>query len=596
MRSFLTHFAIELRRRLRTAWRFPRRLLARFVEQDDLYSMLILSGLIGFGAALVTVAFRESIHGVQWLLTRRTGGLVETAMALPYWARIVVPAVGGLIAGGILRALNGRRRGVRPTDYMEAVAVGDGTLDARTSIVRSAASVVTIASGGSIGREGAMVQLSAIVGSRLGVDLLLSKPRRRLAVACGAAAGMAAAYNAPIAGSLFVAEIVLGSIAMESFGPMIVASVVSSVTIHSFLGYAPVFQIPALTFRSNWELIAYGIVGLAVGLLAPAFLELLRQAETLLHRWTWPAPVRLALGGLVVGVISVWFPGVWGNGYSEVTRILHGDVLGLALLAILAAKILATAATVGSGAVGGIFTPTLFVGAAGGALIGGIVHALFPHSGIEPASYALVGMGALLAATTHAPLTAILMIFEMTLDYRITLPLMLASVIAHYVAKIYRQGSSVYAHALRERVDLAGPFGDAENVSALIRHTSAGARRRGNQLQLEGSAQSGRQSHLWVVDSEDRLVGHIPSRSLRTSSIGKAHLLTVDDVESVAHVLTPETRIGHALAQFLDSRAEVLPVVRSAEDRRFLGTISRHDLLLVVQDQLATETQKKKRR
>src|SRR5262249_9344658 len=199
----------------------------------------------------------------------------------------------------------------------------------------------------------------------------------------------------------------------------------------------------------------YVILGTLLGHLAPPFLALLDFSKSLFARIPLRLPGHLALGGLIVGVVSIFAPQVWGNGYSVVGTILNGQLVGVMLLAVLAAKLVATSATVGSGAVGGVFTPTLFVGCAIGALFGGVCHHALPNVTSEPAAYALIAMGGFLAGTTHAPLTSILMLFEMTLDYDIVLPLMLTCVIAHYTAKVYRRGESIY-HASLNRAMTAG--------------------------------------------------------------------------------------------------------------------------------------------
>jgi H+/Cl- antiporter ClcA len=535
-----------------------RQLLGRFVQQDDLRSMLLLSGCIGVGGALVSVAFREAVRALEYTYTRSPGSLVNAAQHLPWWARILVPTVGGALAGAVL--MLGRRWAERrPTDYMYAVAAGTGRLSVRGSLVRSGSSVISIASGSSIGREGSMIQLSALVGSRVGSGLRLSQPRRRLAVACGAAAGVASAYNAPIGGALFVAEIVLGSIAMESFGPLIVASVVASVTIHSFLGYAPVYQIPPLSYGSNWQLGLYAALGLVLGLLAPALLELMRRAEREFERLGPPGVLRLGLGGLIVGLLSVWTPGVWGNGYGEVSLILHYGIAGVVLATLLLTKILATVASVGSGAVGGVFTPTLFVGAAAGALFGELARAATGIETLEPAAYAVVGMGALLAATIHAPLTAILMVFEMTQDYRITLPLMLAAVVAHYVARFYRHGESVYALSFADVRASSQAREATESLAGLIKSEDA--------LAAGAPGVDGR----WVVDRAGFLVGRWQGGELAAPGC----------------TLYRDQSFDAALGEFLRTEAAVLPVVADELEPRFLGTVSRQDLLLALQEHLA---------
>ena len=432
--------------------RLPRRALTLLSpggrEPPLLLPLAALAGILG---ALVTVLFREGIGGLEWLLGGHGGGLVEMSIGLPRWQRLLLPAVGGLVAGLILQEIGARLGGLRTTDYMEAIAVGDGRIGIRQSLVRAASSLCTVASGGSIGREGAMVQLAAMVASTLGRLARFNQDSLRLLVAAGAAAGLASAYNAPIAAALFVAEIVLGSIAIEHIGPPIVASAIANLTVHDFLGYAPVYVIPDFRIVSDWELWLYLLLGLIAGHMAPVFLNLLERAHRLFARLPVPLAVRLGLGGLIVGAISVYEPQVWGNGYGVVNSVLLAPWIWQALLTVLVLKMLATAATHGSGAVGGAFTPTLFVGALLGALFGTLVQMLLPTGTAPPNAYAVVGMGAMLAGTTHAPLMSILMVFEMTMDYRIVLPLMLAVVVAHYTARRYRGVRPMYAESLLPR-------------------------------------------------------------------------------------------------------------------------------------------------
>jgi len=485
-------------------WLTRARLL--LLGHEELAGLVFWAALTGFCGALASVAFREGIRLFERLLTGASGGLVMTATALPGWHRVLTPLVGGITAGLVLHLgarWSGSRRSV---NYMEAVVVTDGTIAARPTLIRSISSLFTIGSGGSIGREGSMVQLAALLGSKLGLLSRAPVPRRRLLVACGAAAGVASAYNAPIAGALFVAEIVLGSIAMESFGPLLVASVTANVTIHRFLGYGPVFAIPHVRFGANWELFVYGLLGVVLGHLAPPFLTLIETTKRRVAGIAAPQYVKLGVGGLVVGLISYAYPQVWGNGYSVVSTILVGQLGGWLLLEIFAAKILSTAATVGSGAVGGIFTPTLFIGAAVGALVSALVHWAWPGAASSPGAYALVGMGGFLAATTHAPLTSILMIFEMTLDYDVVLPLMLACVTAHYTAKAYRGGRSVYHESLRPLREGAEPDWRLRTIEALVRPVAAVVTERMTiRAMLDGLPKRPVQT-VYIVDDSQQLV------------------------------------------------------------------------------------------
>ncbi|HWB61224.1 MAG TPA: chloride channel protein, partial [Chthoniobacteraceae bacterium] len=335
------------------------------VQPSELQVMLFWAGVIGFAGGVSSVVFRKLSQGMHWVFTGQTGGLVETFEHLVWWQRLIVPAIGGGLAGFTLYL--GTRISSRKssTDYMEAIALGDGIVPARLSLVKCLSAMFTIASGGSIGREGPLVQLAAMLASLLGRVRKIPTLQLRLLVACGAAAGIASAYNAPIGGAMFVAEIVLCSMAMETFGPLVFSSVVATLTVRNFLGSDPLYEIqmPGVRLNSNWEIIPYLFLGITAGLAAPWFLRLLRVSETLFSKLTLPRFARMTLGGLAVGVLAIFYPETCGNGYSVVNGILHGHYLWYGLLLILVFKLAGTAATFGSGAVGGVFTPTLFTGA-----------------------------------------------------------------------------------------------------------------------------------------------------------------------------------------------------------------------------------------
>jgi CIC family chloride channel protein len=563
----------------------------RFVlfGHEDLAGIIFWAALVGICGALASVAFREGVRLLELVFTGQTTGLVSGASHLVWWHRAIVPMVGGVLSGWVLWVLGSRFISLKVVDYMEATLVGDGRISLRATLLRSASSLLTISSGGSIGREGSMVQLAAMLGSRLGQFARAPVPRLRLMVACGGAAGIAAAYNAPISGALFVSEIVLGSLSMETFGPLVVASVMSDATIHRFLGYGPVFSVPHVQFASNWELGFYILLGVLLGHLAPPFLALLDFTKGRFVRMGLPLYWQLGLGGLIVGAISIFVPQVWGNGYSVIGAILQGGLLGLFLLAVLAAKVFATSATVGSGAVGGVLTPTLFIGCAVGALVGGVLHDLMPTIVSVPAAYALIGMGGFLSATTLAPLTSILMIFEMTGDYEIVLPLMLACVTAHYTAKVYRRGRSVYHASLHS--GLASDSGDdwrLRTVETLVKPAVAVVS--GTTTVAEMLAQLPKRplERVLVVDG-DELVAWLDPRQV-LERVKQAQLSSDVPVSAVAEpvefALTPDMPLTTALEAFLREQATVLPVTPGQWRNTLLGEVARNDVLLAIQDRL----------
>ncbi len=408
---------------------------------------LLWAALIGFFGGISSAAFREANIGLKWLLTGESGDIVAIAADLNTEMRLLVPCLGGFLSGLVLWLGARLFKGMRSQDYLEVIRLGDGVISVRPTLARLLSSLLTISSGASIGREGGMVQLSALVASSLGRIFRVSRPQLRLLVACGGAAGMASAYNTPLAGALFVAEVVMQSLAIEALGPLIVSALVATLTIRHWIGMSPIFTSPE--FNTPVHFLLLPILGLAVfaGILAPVFLWLLEQAKALFKLLPLPLPFSLALGGLLVGFISIDQPGVWGNGHAVVESLLNHHPAVDWVLALLALKILATAASVGSGAIGGVFTPTLFVGAAVGWLYCAGLQFLLPGIAIDSVTYAALGMGALLAGTTHAPVMAILMIFEMTLDSNLLLPLIIVTIISRYLSSMIRP-LSVYSHAL----------------------------------------------------------------------------------------------------------------------------------------------------
>lgn len=556
------------------------------IQPSELQVTLVWAGIIGFTGGVSSVLFRKLTLAVHWVFTQQTTGLVESFEHLAWWQRLVIPAIGGGFAGFILYL--GTRISARKssTDYMEAIALGDGVVSARLSLVKSASAMFTIASGGSIGREGPIVQLSAMLASLIGRVRKIPTLQLRLLVACGAAAGIASAYNAPIGGAMFVAEIVLCSTSMETFGPLVVSSVVATLTVRDLLGSEDaLYKIPTQGARlnSNWEMILYLFLGVAAGLAAPWFLRLLRASETLFSKLTLPRFARMALGGLIVGVLAIFYPETCGNGYSVVNNILHGHYLWYGLLFILLFKLAGTAASFGSGAVGGVFTPTLFTGACFGSLFCAAVQPLWRGAPLVPDAFALVGMGAFLTGTTHAPIMAIIIIFELTLDYQIIPPLMLACVVAHYVSLGYKE-KSIYAESLKRKG--AGDF-DRQlaslNVSDLMKKDPGTVSEDAGFAEIAHYFATHRFNHLYVVDGAQRFRGAISLHDIK-NYLNDADLAGVviarDIMRDSFPTVAPFDSLAEALGKFSRFDGERLPVTDT--NAQLFGTVSKTDVLLAL--------------
>ena len=556
--------------------------LQRLLGFSDDHIMLLWAVAVGLLGALTTVVFRECITLIQLALSARSGSFVEIATSLSWPARILIPTGGGIIAGVFLVWA---RRGtpVGNADYMEAVSIGDGSIPVRQTLLRSLSSLVTIGSGGSIGREGSMVQLAALCASLFGRMAHFPATRRRRKRPAGAAAGITAAYNAPIAGAFFVSEIVLGAIVMKHFGPVVVASVVANITMRSLPGYKPVFVMPVFPEISGLEVPLFVLLGLVAGVLAPQFLRLLRFSREQFQKTALPLPLRLGLGGLLMGLISVQVPEVWGNGYSVVDSLLHTDWIWWSVLGIVLFKVLATALIAGSGAVGGIFTPTLFVGAALGILFGQAVHLLWPAATSAPFAYAMVGMGAFLAAATSAPLMAMLMIFEMTLSHQTLLPLMLSCVVAYFTAASIG-GLSMYDITLRRHRDEKARLAlRGSHMSDLIKPAQTVLPIDASFADLSSMFLKYPVKYIYIVDANNHYCGAVALQDVTSSLLDKKDTgnKTAADYlrRGFLHVVTPDMSLGEGLQRFLDHQGERLPAIRSTEQPILLGAVYKTSLL-----------------
>jgi len=379
---------------------------------------------------------------------------LEYLGSLPWTTLLLAPAAGGLIVGLMVHYAAPEAKGHGVPEVMEAIVVRGGRIRPRVVAIKTLASGVCIASGGSVGREGPIVQIGASLGSTFGQILGLGVRRIRTIAACGAAAGIAATFNAPIAGALFAVEVLLRDMRLSQFSPLVVAAVCATAVSREMLGDGQAFLIPQYALQTPWELAIYVVLGLLAGVLAVVFIRTLYFAEDRFEAMNiWP-PLITAIGGVCVGGVAILYPEVLGNGYESIGAALVAVPAWKWLVAVALAKLISVCFTLGTGGSGGIFAPSLFIGGMAGGLIGVAANSLFPGSVGPVGAYALVGMGATVAATTHAPLTAIIIMFELTGDYRIILPLMIASTLATRLTT-WNSRESIYTMKLTRRgVDL----------------------------------------------------------------------------------------------------------------------------------------------
>jgi CIC family chloride channel protein len=553
--------------------------------------------LVGVIGGLVNLFFYYAVHLIQ------PGDPVEVAGRLNDWERVLVPTLGGLAAGLVL---HWGLRIIGPqgsTNLLEVVVAGDGRLPFRTELVKTVSAIISIATGASIGREGGITQLAATLSSKLGQLAKWPPYRLRLLVGCGAASGIAAAYNAPIAGAVFASLIVLGNFSMNLFAPLVFSSVIAAMVSRSFFGIEPWYKIPPFPAATLPQLPWFVLLGVLCGAVGAVFLKLLRLGERQFRKLNWPVYYRLTLAGFIVGIIAIGFPGVCGNGYSMTNDLLHEKFLTganplLWLAGLLVAKWVATAATVGAGTVGGVFTPTLFVGAIAGALFGTALHQLGGAAGVPAGAFALVGMGAVLAATTRSPLLAMIMIFELSLDYSLVPPLMLACVVSILVAR-QLHGESVYTEHLRVKglalgQETSRPGAAMEQtIGDLMRAPVTPVRENTPLREIADRFLINSNNFLPVVDAQQRLLGVVALQDLKeflNANQDLGAVIAYDVMRPPPPCLTPSEGLLEALPTVLESELRNVPVVNNPAENKLVGAVVRAEVLAIFSEAIASKS------
>ncbi|MCP4904922.1 MAG: chloride channel protein [bacterium] len=442
---------------------------SQLLERGGHLFMVGAAIFVGLAGALGAVIFRLLIRLVQGFAFEGTDGVLavveegiaaetrdplDAARALAWYWKISIPAAGGLLVGPLIYFFAREARGHGIPEVMKAVAIRGGVIRARIVAVKAVASALSIGTGGSVGREGPIVQIGSAFGSAIGQRLMLNAAGVRTLVGCGAAAGISATFNAPIAGAIFAAEIIVGDFAVTQFTPIVISSVVASVVTRYAIGNHPAFIVPDYEIVSPFELLPYMLAGVIAGLVAVAFIRTLSFSEEFFERVPIPEWSRAALGGAIVGTMAIWLPNVYGVGYTTISGALAGTLATGLMGMLVVAKILATSITIGSGGSGGIFAPSLFLGAMAGGVVGALVEEYFPGATASSGAYALVTMGAVVAATTHAPVSAIIIIFELTQTIDIIPALMTACVISTLVSQISNRDSIYTTKLRRQGVDI----------------------------------------------------------------------------------------------------------------------------------------------
>jgi CIC family chloride channel protein len=588
----------RLRRWREWAASFEFALARRFglaTSEERIFFLLI--GVVGVVGGLLGVATEGMIQAVQAVLWGSRGDLgVVVAPSVPPWVVIAAPTAGGALVALIIWLGREPVAGEGMAMLIEAVALSGGKIPRRPVLINALASIATVGSGGSLGREGPMIRLGAMISSWMGIRLGLPPHRVKILVGCGAAAGLAATYNIPFGGALFAMEVILGNFALEIFGPIVAASVIATAIARSVVGNAPLYEAHGYTFNSGWELLPYAGLGIVGALTSLVFMFGVEAGKKLFKRLTFiPRPLVPLIGMPLVGLLGLYVPLVLGRGYGTInlalTEKLHLQprfgLTVLVLLGLAAAKLVATALTAGCGGAGGLFTPSLCFGALVGSAYGYSAHWLWPHLVSEHwGAYAAVGMAAVMAGTSHAPISAILILFEFTQNYDLILPVMLAAIIASLLAKRLRR-YSIYTESLRGRgIEL--PWRMEEAVLAglkaedLARPDPDVLHPGDDYRKVVETFLSGRRQRLFVVEEDRRLLGAISLHDIKHALEHPEALTAVvahDLMVPVGTVVSKDERLHRATQLFAQSDYERLPVVDA--EGRLLGVLAKRDLMAV---------------
>ncbi len=558
--------------------------------------LLVLALAVGAGAGGGAIVFRWLIRTFTQLLSGHADYSAAGHAANPHlpalgrWFVLLTPVVAGLLYGPLVQRFAREARGHGVPEVMYAVARRGGRIAPQVAVVKSLASALCIGGGGSVGREGPIVQIGSALGSTLGRVLRVAEDRMRVLVACGAAGGIAATFNAPLAGVFFAMELILRDFTAESFGMVVLASVTASVIGRAALGNAPFLHLPPFTVSHLSEYLLFAVLGLIAGVAGSGFSRVLYAVEDVCdavwQRLRGPEWARPAVGGLLLGGLLLALPEMYGVGYPVLENAVAGRYVIGFLLVLLVGKMLATSLTIGVGGSGGVFAPSLFMGAMLGAAYGAAAHAVVPALTGPVGAYGLIGMGAVFAGAARAPITAVIIMFELTGEYSIILPLMTAIVLATAVSRALTR-DTVYTLKLRRRgIDLdeqpaASPL--AGIPVAAVMEPAPAALPETTPL-ADAAAALSRSPHgvLPVTAADGTYRGTATARTAAETLADGAHDTTA--VSAIAHLPTPVTTatdLSEALDALVTADGAGLPVL-DGDRTRLAGWITHQSVLTVL--------------
>ena len=549
----------------------------------------LLAVVVGLGAGLGAAGFRWLILAATRLFSGHVDYAAVAGAANPHleswgrWFLLVVPVAAGLLYGPLVYGFAREARGHGVPEVMYAVAEHGGRIRPRVALIKAIASAVCIGGGGSVGREGPIVQIGSALGSSVGQLVRLPESRLRILVACGAAGGIAATFNTPIAGVFFALELILGDFAVESFAAVVLAAVAASALSRAEFGDQPFLALPAFSVSSPLAYLAYAVLGLLAAGVGVGWSRVLYLVEDVCDRlWRGPEWLRPAAGGIVLGIFLLALPQMYGVGYPVLGAAVSGGYAVGFVLVLLVGKVFATSLTIGIGGSGGVFAPSLFIGAMLGEAFGLALHSIVPSLAPAPGAYALVGMGAVFAGAARTPMTAVLIMFELTGEYRIILPLMLAIALAAGGSKLLAKDTIYTRKLLRRGIDLHAPERALSRmrVSAAARPLQAALTPETPLSQLVERFAMEDATALPVLDGQCELRGVVLAIEVERAVQDQAEDVTAGDLARTVPVLTGAMSLEEALAEMTRNGGAGLPV--ADPDGAVTAWLTHRDLLRAV--------------
>jgi CIC family chloride channel protein len=555
--------------------------LIYFLRTSDASYFFIFSILVGSGGGFGAIVFRWLILQFKNLFFTKGG---EFLSFMDSYYVIIIPVLGGLVVGPMIYFLAREAKGHGVPEVMKSVLVDSGKIRPRVAIVKALASSICIGSGGSVGREGPIIQIGSAIGSSIGQILKLTEEKTKTLVACGAAAGIAATFNSPLGGIFFALEIILREYGLRNFSSVVLSSITATIISRHFLGNQPAFQVPPFELYGVTDILYYLVFGLITAFFAWLFIQVLYKSEDLFNSIKIPEYLKPAIGGLFIGIIGLFFPQIFGVGYETIEASIHGRLVLWVIIALVFLKIIATSITLGSGGSGGVFAPSLFIGALLGEAFGLVAHKIIPGTIIPPGAFALVGMASVFAGTSQAPISSILLLFEMTGNYKILPPLMITCVLSTllvrwktkysiYTLKLVRKGINVdrqqnedlmesitVSEAMLSDVISVSPSDSIKKVGLLIKSTN----HRG-----------------FPVLKNDKLLAGIVTRIDINKALAKgnseAEIGTIMSKNIV--VCYPDESLKTALHKMASKNIGRIPVVERKNEEHLIGILTRKSLI-----------------